>query len=194
MGASRLSAGASIFRTDKTNAREPDPNNPLLNVLGGTQRVWGIEGNLTGHVTSRWELLASYAYLKGNVVSSIFYPGSVGYPLANVPKNTFNLWSTYRLPWRHVEVGGGANFVDSRTASSTVPLNPTTHLLKYVPGYWVFSAMASYPLSDRLDLQANAYNLADNYYYDEPHPGHIVPGAGRTVVVALNFKFARGGK
>ena len=33
--------GAALFRTDKYNAREPDPNNPLLDVLAGSQRVNG---------------------------------------------------------------------------------------------------------------------------------------------------------
>ena len=132
--------------------------------------------------------------MHSEVVSSKFYPASIGYSLANVPRNTFNLWSTYQLPWRHLEFGGGGNFVDSRNASSTVPLNPTTGLLKQVPGYWVFNAMARYPISDRLDLQINAYNLTNKYYYDEPHPGHIVPGAGRSAMLSLNFRSTQGRK
>ena len=38
----KLSLRSALFRTDKTNAREPDPNNPLLNVLAGNQRVDGV--------------------------------------------------------------------------------------------------------------------------------------------------------
>ena len=194
LGTPKLSVGGALFRTDKTNAREPDPNNPLLNVLGGNQRVDGIQGNVSGYLTSRWELIAGYAFMHGEVVSSQFYPGAVGHQLANVPRNTFNIWSTYQTPWRHLEFGAGGNVVDSRTASSTVPFDPTTGLLKQVPGYWVCNAMARYPVSDRLDLQVNAYNLANNYYYDEPHPAHIVPGAGRSVLVSLNFRFPQGRK
>ena len=37
----RLSLARRLFRTEKLNAREPDPTNPLLNVLAGTQRVDG---------------------------------------------------------------------------------------------------------------------------------------------------------
>jgi len=93
-----------------------------------------------------------------------------------------------------VEFGAGANFVDTRTASATAPLNPTTGLLKAVPGYWVGNAMLRYPVSERLDLQVNAYNLSNAYYYDEPHPAHIVLGPGRSVLASLNFKFTRGVK
>ena len=39
--------------------------------------------------------------------------------------------------------------------------------MKQVPGYWVFNAMAKYPLSEHIELRANVYNLADKYYYDQ---------------------------
>jgi len=190
----RTSLAGSVFRTDQTNSREPDPDNPLLDVLAGSERAQGAELQVSGRLTSRWHLLSSYAYIPSEVTKSIYYPASVGYPLANVPKNTFNLWAAYQSPWHHLEFGGGTNFVDSRTASSTAPLNPTTGLLKEVPGYWIGNAMVRYPLSDRLDLQINAYNLSNNYYYDEPHPEHIVPGAGRSILFSLNFRLPQGGK
>jgi catecholate siderophore receptor len=194
----KFEISGSIFRTDKVNAREPDPNNPLLAVLGGHQRVNGLQMTVSGYLTDRWQLLSSYALLAGRVVSSMYYPMSVGAPLANVPRNTFNFWSTYTLPWRNIEVGAGANFVDVRTASSTVPYvtvptglaSPSTvTLLKEVPAYWVFNAMVKYPFSERTSLQLNLNNLGNAYYYDQIHPGHIVPGAGFSALVGINFKF-----
>ncbi|MBV8867413.1 MAG: TonB-dependent siderophore receptor [Acidobacteriaceae bacterium] len=185
---SRLQVNGSWFRTTKQNARESSPINSLLYVLAGNQRVSGVETSVGGHVMNRWDLQASYAYLDSRVVSSQFYPGAIGYPLANVPKNTFGFWSTHRLP-RHFELGAGANYVSSRDASSTVPLDPTTHLLKQLPGYWIFNAMASRSLGEHLDLQVNVYNLANRYYYDQLHPNHIVLGAGRSAMIDLKFKF-----
>jgi catecholate siderophore receptor len=184
----RLSIRTAVFRTDKTNAREPDPNNPLLNVLAGNQRVNGLQAEIRGHVTSRWEILSSYAYLDGKLVSSQFYPAAIGAQLANVPRNTFNIWNTYRFPKRW-EAGLGANYVSSRTASSTVPYDPITGLVKEVPGYWVFNAMLEHPLTEHISLQVNGYNLANRYYYDELHPGHIVLGPGRSALVGVKFKF-----
>jgi len=90
---------------------------------------------------------------------------------------------------RHFELGGGANYVSIRTASSTVPLDPTTGLIKQVPGYWIFSAMASHPLGEHVDVQVNVYNLANRYYYDELHPAHIILGPGRSALIGFNFKF-----
>jgi len=184
----KLSVEGALFRTEKQNARETSPTDPLLVVLAGNQRVNGVQVAVTGHLTDRWQLLSSYAYLDGKVVSSQFFPGAIGAQLANVPRNTFNVWSTYRLPWK-LTVGGGSQFVDSRTASSTVPLDPVTGLVKKIPSYWVFNAMASHPITERISLQLNMYNLANRYYFDEPHPAHLIPGPAFTALVGLNFKF-----
>jgi catecholate siderophore receptor len=184
----RFVVNSSWFRTTKDNAREASPTNSLLYVLAGNQRVSGVELTAQGRLTSRWELLGSYAYLDSRVVSSQFYPQSIGYPLANVPRNTFNFWSTYRLP-HHFEFGTGANYESSRTASSTVPLDPTTGLVREAPGYWVFNAMGSHPINEHVAIQVNVYNLANRFYYDELHPAHVVPGAGRSALIGFKFKF-----
>jgi catecholate siderophore receptor len=184
----KLSFRGAAFRTEKINAREPDPNNPLLNVLAGNQRVNGVELEARGRLTSRWEILSGYAHLDSRVVSSNYYPASIGARLANVPANTFNLWTEYRLPHRW-EVGAGGNFVASRTASSTAPFDPVTGLVKQLPGYWVFNAMVKRPINEHINLQLNVNNLTDRYYYDELHPAHIVVGPGRSVAVAIKFRF-----
>ncbi len=185
---SRLSARADIFRTTKDNAREASPANSLVYVLAGTQRVDGAEVAVTGRISSQWQILSSYTYMHSEVVHSQYYPMSIGYKLANVPDNLFNLWTTYQ-PVKRWIVGAGGNFVDSRTASSTVPLDPTTGLIKQVPGYWVANAMGSYSIGEHMSLQANVFNLANRNYIDEIHPGHIVPGAGTSGLFGLNFKF-----
>jgi catecholate siderophore receptor len=184
----RFSLRADLFRTTKENAREASPTNSLVYVLAGTQRVDGAELVLNGRITTRWQLLSSYTFMHSEVVKSQYYPLAVGYRLANVPDNLFNLWTTYQ-PIPRLMIGGGGNYVDSRTASSTVPLDPTTGLVKQVPGYVVLNAMARYTLTDNMSLQANVFNVANRNYIDEIHPAHIVPGAGTSGLFGLNFKF-----
>lgn len=183
-----LSLRGALFRTTKENAREPSPENPLLDVLAGTERVDGVEVQARAHVTRRFDLVSSFAYLDSKVVSSQYYPTAIGYPLANVPKYTFNFWGEYHLTGKW-EIAAGSNYVSSRTASATAPLDPTTGLIKEAPGYWVFNAMVKYPLSEHIDLQLNVNNIANRYYYDELHPGHIVLGPGRSALAGLQFKF-----
>jgi catecholate siderophore receptor len=183
-----LSLRTAVFQTDKLNAREPDPTNSLLNVLAGRQRVRGMEFELNGHLSSKWDARASYAFLDATLRASTFYPAAVGARLANVPRQTLVIWQTYRLP-SSIRVGAGANFVGARTASSTVPFDPITGLVKQAPGYWVFQAMIERPITEHASLHANVYNLADRYYYDQLHPAHIVLGPARNALVGIRFKF-----
>ena len=182
----RFTARAALFRTTKLNAREPNPNDSSIDVLAGTQRVEGAEIGVQGHVTDRWELLSSYTFLHSEVVSSKYYPAAVGQPLNNVPENLFNLWTEYRLTPR-IEIGGGGNFVDSRTAN-TATLTPTT-IVESAPGYWIFNAMGKYDITERMSFQVNVNNLFDRFYFDELHPGHVIPGAGASALFGLNYKF-----
>ena len=180
----RLAARLAVFRTEKTNAREPDPNDPSVNVLAGTQRVDGVEVEVTGRILQGWQANLAYAFLHSELVESQYYPQFVGARLANVPENTLRLWNTVSLPWS-VDLGAGVNWISSRTASTTAPNDPVTGLLKEAPGYVTFDAMIRRPISPAIDLQLNLYNLGNTTYYDQLHPGHIVPGAGRSALLGI---------
>jgi catecholate siderophore receptor len=184
--ADALSLNGALFRTDQLNAREPDPQDTLLDVLAGEERVQGITLAVVGRVTKEWKIFANYAYMRSELVHSGDYPKAVGGPLANVPENTAGLWSTLALPWR-LEVGAGFNFVDKRVASFTAPA--ANGMLKEAPGYGTLSAMVKYHASKHVEFQANVYNLTDQKYYDGIHPNHVIPGAGVSGLFSVNFKF-----
>ena len=114
----------AVFRTEKDNARETDPTNSNNIVPAGNQLVKGAQFSVVGRLPQGMDLVAGYAYLDSEVLASQIFPTSIGYPLANVPKQTFNIFVTHRLPWR-LNGGLGGNYVGSRTASSTVPYVPT---------------------------------------------------------------------
>ena len=84
------------------------------------------------------------------------------------PREYLQFWNNYRLPWR-LETGVGGNFVSSRTASSTVPLDPITGLVKQVPGIGC-STLWRASSEEHIDLQVNVNNLANRYYYDDSIP------------------------
>jgi catecholate siderophore receptor len=108
--------------------------------------------------------------------------------LANTPAHTANLWTTYKLPWWALEVGGGINVVSSRFAATTPTTAGGVNFFKEVPGYWTLSAMAKLPITENVSFQLNLTNLTDNKYYDQLHPAHVVPGAGTTALFSLLFK------
>jgi len=207
----RLMLDGAWFRTTKQNARETDPTNSNNIVLAGNQRVQGVQASAIGRLPQGTDLVLGYAYLNSEVLSSQFFPTSVGYQLANVPKQTFNAFLTRNI-FARFKGGFGANYVASRTASSTVPFIPltfgplTTYTdpstgttkkgyevlstgMKQNPGYWVFNLMVSRPVTDRLELQANIYNLANRFYIDQPHPSHLIPGAGLSALIGATFRF-----
>ena len=210
----RLLLDGAFFRTEKDNARETDPTNSNNIVLAGNQLVKGVQVSAVGRLPQGMDLVLGYAYLNSSVIKSVLFPTSVGYPLANVPKQTFNFFLTHRL-FARLNGGLGGNYVASRTASSTVPFVPLTFGpaqkfaagaapcgatsttcyqvlstgMKQVPGYWVFNAMVKRPITDRIELQANIYNMLNRFYIDQPHPSHLIPGAGLSALIGANFRF-----
>jgi catecholate siderophore receptor len=185
-----LSVNASLFRTEQINVREPDPTNPLFNILAGNAVAKGGELVLTGNINDRWQLVAGYAYTFAQIEESptVGPTSDLGHRLANVPAHTANLWTTYRFPG-NIEIGGGLNVVSSRFAASTPTTAGSVAFFKEAPGYWTLQAMAKFPMSKNVSLQLNLYNLTDNKYYDLLHPSHVVPGAGRTALLTIAFKY-----
>ena len=198
----RLLTEGSWFRTEKDNAHETSPTNSNQIVAAGNQLVKGVQLSAIGRLPEGMDLVVGYAYLDSAVIYSQFFPTAVGYPLANVPKQTFNLFVTHRLPWR-LNGGFGGNYVGSRSASSTVPYVPTGFVpnpngpgylvtsvaMKQVPGYWVFNAMLKRPIGERLEFQANVNNVLNRFYIDLPHPSHLIPSAGASALFGINFRF-----
>jgi catecholate siderophore receptor len=208
-----LKTEVALFRTEKDNARETDPTNSNNIVAAGNQLVRGVQMSVVGQLPHGMDLIAGYAYLDSETIYSKFFPASVGYRLANVPTNTFNMFITRRLGL-NITGGLGGNYVGPRTASSTVPYVPTGYqaqsyalgaapcgatvticyivtgvAMKQVPGYWVFNAMVRRPVTDRIELQANVYNLLNRFFIDQPHPSHLIPVAGLNAQFGVNFKF-----
>jgi len=220
----RLNVNGSVFRTEKLNARETDPNNSNNTINSGNQLVRGFQLGSLGHMPSHFDIVLGYAYLDGRVESSVvngspfasinllliaahdprantrpYFINPAGFALANVPKNSGNLWLTHSLPWRFTG-GVGGNYVGARRASSTTligvynsqnPIDPANVPLafKAIPGYAVVNMMLRRSLSDRMDFQVNVQNLANKFYIDQPHPNHLVPGEGLNAQFGVNYKF-----
>jgi catecholate siderophore receptor len=177
----RLELTAAIFRLEKENARVPDPTNPVVNILAGSQRVDGAELRAQGRLTANWQLIAGYTYLDSSVTASANGAAPVGAPLMNTPKHAFTAWSVYQIGDRF-EVGAGARGIASQYTQNAPPI-------KTVPGFWTFDAMAKWAITPRLAAQVNVNNLLDKYYYDQLHFFHVVPGPGRTALVSLTARY-----
>ena len=174
----RLSLNGALFRTEKTNARTRNAaSDPFI--LSGKHRVSGVELGASGQITPAWSAFAGYAFMNSEISESE-NPEEVGNNLILTPESTFNLWTTYTLPW-DLTVGGGAQFMDAvfRNTVNTI----------VVPSYWLYNATASYPLNQNLTLRMNLQNLTDEEYVDRVGGGHYIPGPGRQLMISTDWKF-----
>jgi catecholate siderophore receptor len=181
-----LSLTEALFDTTMQNARIADPLDPALQVLAGNERAEGAELDFAGNITEHWEILGGYTYLIGTS-SGLFGPGESG-PIPNTAHDQANLWTTYDFD-SGFKLGAGANYLGRRAA-----FKDTTGAESYVPSYVTFDAMAAYQVTDNIQLQLNAYNLFDKYYFSNTYfssdaENHAIPGAGRTFLftVAVNY-------
>ncbi|WP_292070252.1 TonB-dependent receptor, partial [Brevundimonas sp. UBA7534] len=115
----RLSLSAAAFQTTRKNAQI------LVDVdryaQAGEVEVRGLELGVSGNITPAWTVFGGYTYMEselvkgavtivdGEPVPNLFE----GDPLANTPKNSFSLFTTYRV-LRPLTVGGGLYYVDDR--------------------------------------------------------------------------------
>jgi len=173
----RLLLTGALFRIDKTNARTPGLPGEPATVLAGEQRVDGFELGATGRILPNWELIAAYTHLDPQIRDSND-PEEVGNVLANTPRHSLSLWSTYRFPFG-VEIGGGARYVGSRFTS-----NANT---REVADYWLADATVAYDISNDVSLRLNVFNIFDEDYVDSVSGGHFVPGQARSAVATLAF-------
>jgi catecholate siderophore receptor len=114
-------------------------------------------------------------------VRSSANPLEVGSDVPRTPEHSFNVWTTYRLPFG-LTLGGGVQYMDEVDRSTT-----TTN--QYADSYVLWNAMASYEATKNLTLRLNVNNVADKEYVDRVGGGHYIPGAGRSFILTAIFAF-----
>ncbi len=185
-----LSLTGSVYQLEMANVRESNPADPTTDILAGNYRIRGYQVSISGNVTPRWNVFGGFDYNDGIVVSS---PNKleVGHAPANAPKDMLSVFTTYQLPMpaglHDLQIGGGANWVSSRAASSA-PLAGAT-FIERAPGYVTAQLMAKYPINKHLNAQVNIQNVTNTYYYDELHPYHVILGPSRSATFELAASF-----
>ena len=112
----KLFTTLAYFNIDKENVASADPDDPFASVATGKQSSQGIELDVAGEITPGWNIIASYAYIDGEV-SEDNNDEIVGNRLNNSPDNSASLWTTYQLQQGNLEglgFGLGFNFVGER--------------------------------------------------------------------------------
>ena len=203
VGAGVLLAVAA-FRNERDKYRVAS-NDPVIpdQVLDGRSRVDGISASAIGQITPAWQITANYMYLDGKLRQSVSdfclaNPGSTGcgnsiaYPdpgrgarLANAPRHSGSLFTTYRLPFG-LTIGYGLTYQGSFYFGT-----PTLTALDNLPrsdDYLIHNAYLSYDIGEHLSVQANVKNFTDELYYTRIRNGWATPGDARAGVLTVTYR------
>jgi catecholate siderophore receptor len=181
----RLLLTAALYRTVVRNELTQDPID-LQYYQTGRKRVQGIELWVVGRLTDDWGVSAGFTTLDAKVTDGQAVSDDGSRDLAYTPRSAFTAWTTYRLPFG-LTVGGGARYAGpmKRGTDGAIGTPATTG------AYWVFDAMASYPLNRHVDLQLNLYNLFGKDYIAAINKSgyRYMPGTSRAAMLTANIRF-----
>lgn len=180
----RLNVAAAIYKIKQDNlAVLIVPNIPLsgggnaYDVVSGTSTK-GVELEVGGEVARNWQ--ASVAFARNMTLDR------TGKALnTNVPRNTFKLFTSYRLPVldNNLTVGGGVRWQDEIYSENQGPSS-----VRFTQeSYAVVDLMARYQISKDLTATVNLYNAFDKSYYTST--GGSYYGAPRSLRVGVDMRF-----
>ncbi|HTF94816.1 MAG TPA: catecholate siderophore receptor Fiu [Cellvibrio sp.] len=188
----KLSLTAAIFRSTNENEFASNPDGTTTAV--GERQVEGVEFGVAGILTQNWQISAGLAFMDPEITHgnrATTAASTDGGVIQWSPETTFTLWNSYTFE-NGVVIGGGARYMDSVASSSlTDPDARSRRSVLEVPDYWVFDAMASYPINKNINIQLNIFNLADEEYAASVNNAgsRYFLGTERSARLGVNFAF-----
>jgi catecholate siderophore receptor len=181
----QLMLSGALYRTVVTNQVVQDPTD-LQYYQIGEKRVQGIELNAVGQITRNWAVSAGYTVMNATVATGPNVSEDGSDDLAYTPKSAFTAWTTYHLPF-NLTIGGGARYSGEMKRGTDGAVGTPA----FTRAYWVFDAMASYPVNRHFDLQLNLYNLFDRKYVAAINKSgyRYTPATPRSGMLTANFRF-----
>ncbi len=203
----KLSTTAAAFRTVKNDV--PHKTRRSDTIFYEEQMVQGIELGIAGNLTDRWKVFGGALWLDSERRSSAAFnaeacadrPGDYGGDcsqttdgdeLAFTPKFSATLWMTYDVTDQFT-VGGGVQYTgDSWLGRPDDAFRVIKNgVAGKLPDYFLVNVMASYELTDNVDLQFNIDNLFDEDYAVATNwnGSRATLGAPRTFRLGTSFDF-----
>lgn len=176
----RLNTRVSFYRLKDKNAAAPlNPNNKKTRYAALGKRVMeGVETEISGAMTPKWQIHAGYSYLHSQIKTAANSRDDGIFLL--MPKHSANLWMTYQVT-PDLTIGGGVNAMSGITSSAGM----------HAGGYATFDAMAAYRFTPKLKLQINADNIFNRHYYARVGSANTfnIPGSERSLTANLRYSF-----
>lgn len=178
-----IGASLALFDIEKENVVVSNNN---VSEAAGKVGSRGVELDISGRLSERWELLGSYAYTDTEILDD---PANEGHELVNAARNSGSLYLVHHLhlpqelgQWR---LGGGARYVGERAGD-----NANTF---WLDSYTVADAFVTWDnqlLGEKTRLQLNVRNLFNERYY--PSSGgnlRVAVGEPRELRLSASVEF-----
>ncbi|MDP5189778.1 TonB-dependent receptor [Rheinheimera baltica] len=153
-----LSFTAAVFENEQSSPQVADSDPSTLDVIDSD--ISGFELQLSGQISQDWSVSANYSNMSGEIVSRT---GPTGKTPAELPENTFSVWTRYQVN-DVFGFGVGATYQDKSFINSG-----NTAVL---PSYTRVDVSAYYDISEDLRVQLNVENLTDELYFPNAHSTH----------------------
>lgn len=186
-----LIASIAGFRTNQINRAIRDESSQgqcpfnggeaYCDVASGEVISEGIETEIRGEIIPNLNLVLGYTY---NTTEYKNDPKNQGLVFnENTPEHLARLFATYKFA-NNFMLGGGVNYQSTWTVGRY-----NEHPYRQ-PAYAIANLVASYPLSDNLNIAINVNNLFDKDYYSQlESSGSVRFGSPRNATLTLRAKF-----
>lgn len=183
----RVNASLAVFRINQQNVMNSFacPLGVCYDQLGEAQSE-GVEIEANLRPTEHWQMTFGYAYMDAKVISSNV-PVQVGAQLANAPKHTANMWSSYNFD-NGFSLGGGISYVGEY--QGLVPAAATPQLMP-MPSYTLVDLALTYRIQQHT-FNFKLGNIFDEEYYEGTGLTgqiQIVPGPPRNLTLSYRVEF-----
>ncbi|MEO7336250.1 MAG: TonB-dependent receptor, partial [Caldimonas sp.] len=185
----RVSSRVSLFHSTKYNERNRDSpeGQPIVDfILSGERHAAGLELDLAGRITPKWEVFGSYAWIpSAKIDKAAFGVAPSGEHEGDRPSLTLRhsgtLFTTYQLT-PAFRFGGGLNARSSQTPNR----NPPGIV---APSFVTADLLAEYAFSPQIALKLNVINVTNKLYADSLYTAHYIAGQPRTVYATMTVRF-----
>lgn len=184
----RATLNAAVFRSEKYNERNTDPDSAAQQaLLSGKRHATGVELSAAGRITPDWEVFYNHTWIpsaridKSNVTGTgVGGAQREGDRPALMPKHSLSAWTTYRVAprWR---VGLGMTYRGEQ--------NPEGQRTVLASAFTVWDGMVEYVVDERTTVKFNVSNITDKLYADALYRGFFTPGAPRKLMLSVKTVF-----
>jgi iron complex outermembrane receptor protein len=186
----KVFANLAIFNITQKNILLGDTYDLETLTTRGEQKSTGFEMDITGYLSSNFQLTASYGFANAEIVEDAIEE-FIGEPIGGAPKHNANFWGRYDFTddtLKGIGIGLGAQYIDERFTWYN-PTYATDRVL--LPSYTIFDAAIYYkPNNTGIQLTLKLNNLFDEtYWLGGLNPSRLGPGAPRNVLLNATYKF-----